>query len=301
MSNRVNLSARDRSLLRLLSLTPATTRLLLRASAAFDDGPFADERRLRERLMVLGEAGFVRSWPAASGSRGLANVYKLTPLGFEILNGVEAVKPPRTFFTEVSPSLFDHTMRLAEVIVEVTRACHARRVTIERFYRENELTFKAGDEQTQPDCFVRLRAGGRFFNLAFEIDNSTESLDSPAANSVRRKLATYQAYQDRLLTQWLAGGRNWERPRFRVVFLTRAVERAYHILWFASELARNKSRHLVYAATHESFVTDGDPLHAPIFLDHLGGWQSLIDEHPTATYRKTPVRLPRPVNSPMFT
>lgn len=301
MSNRINLSARDRSLLKLLSRTLCTTRLLLRASESFDDGPFADERRLRERLTALGDAGLLRSWPTAAGSRGLRNLYKLTPLGFEIVYGAETAKPPRAFFAETPPSLFDHTLRLAEVIVEVMRACHARRVAIERFYRENELSLTAGDEATRPDCFVRLRAGGRFFNLAFEIDNSTESLNSPAANSVRRKLATYQAYQERVLSQWLAGGRGWDRPRFRVVFLARTVERAHHILWYAAEVARNKSRRLIFAATHESFVTESEPLHSPIFLDHFGGWQSLIDLNPSARYIKTPVRLSRPVNSPIFT
>ncbi len=37
MSNRINLSPRDLSLLRILSWTPATTKLLLRASDAFED------------------------------------------------------------------------------------------------------------------------------------------------------------------------------------------------------------------------------------------------------------------------
>lgn len=171
------------------------------------------------------------------------------------------------------------------------------RVKIERFIRENELALKAGDRQVQPDCFFRLGTSGRFFNLAFEIDNSMASIESYAVNSIRQKLTTYQAYQDRVLSQWNAGGKQWERPRLRVVFLTRSVERAYHILTYASESAANKSRRLVYAATYDSFVTNGEPLHAPIFLDHLGNWQSLIDLHPSAPYNKMPVRLTRPVDS----
>ena len=149
----------------------------------------------------------------------------------------------------------------------------------------------------QPDCFFRLMAGRKAFNLAFEIDNSTESLDSRSASSVRQKLTTYHAYQELVLSQWVAAGKTWEQPRFRVVFLTQSDERAQHILSLAAETARNKSRRLVYAATHDSYVTAGDPLHAPLFLDHRGEWQSLVDLHPTASYRKTPVRLARPVES----
>ena len=293
----MSLSPRDRSLLRLLSWTPATTALLLRASVTFDGDPFSDERRLRERLQALVEAGIVRSWGAAQAGGGLQNYYKLTPLGFECLYGTEAPQPTRAFFSEVSPSLFEHTFRLAEVIVETVRACHARRVTINRFIRENELTFTAGQEQVQPDCFFRLAIGGRGFNVAFEIDMSTESLDSHATSSIRQKLATYDAYQELVLSQWRSAGKTWERPRFRVVFLTRTVERAYHILSLAAETTRNKSQRLVYAATLESYVTADDPLHTPLLLDHRGNWQSLVDLHPTASYRKTPVRLSRPVES----
>jgi hypothetical protein len=286
-------------MLRLLSWTPATTALLLRPSSTYDGGGFTDERRLRERLQALCEAGYVRSWCTAHAGGGLQNYYKLTPLGFDRVCGSDAQQPPRAFFSEVSPSLFEHTFRLAEAIVETVRACHLRRVTIERFVRENELAFIAGNAQVQPDCFFRLTTCGKFFNIAFEIDNSTESIDSYAASGIRHKLAVYGAYQELILSQWLTGGRAWERPRFRVVFLTQTVERAYHILSFAAETTQDSSRRLVYATTNESYVTESDRLHAPIFLDHFGDWNSLVDLHPTASYLRTPVRLVRPVESPL--
>ena len=143
----------------------------------------------------------------------------------------------------------------------------------------------------QPDCFCRLTASGRTFNLAFEIDESTESLDSHAVNSVRKKLVTYHGYQDMILSQWLKQGKRWDRPRLRVIFLTRTVERAYHILALAAETNRQPSRRLVYAATQDTFVSDPDPLFAPIFVNHFGNWQSLIDLHPSAPFRKATVRL----------
>ena len=70
-----------------------------------------------------------------------------------------------------------------------------------------------------------------------------------------------------------------------------------HILSFAAETTANKSRRLIYAATQESYVTAADPLHAPIFLDHFGSWQSLLDPHPTAAFERKPVRLTRPMDS----
>jgi hypothetical protein len=292
MSNRVTLSPRDRSLLRLLDWTPATTALLLDASRAFEGGqPFTDDRRLRERLTALAGGGLVRAWPSAHPGGGLQNYYKISPVGFAALYGPDVELPPRAFFAELAPSTFRHTLRLAEAIVAVVKASHARRVEIVRFYRENELTLEVGPERLQPDCFVRLAASGKTFSFAFEIDTSQESLDSPASNGVRRKLTLYHAYQNRLLSSWLAGGKTWERPRFRVVFLTASVVRAYHILALSRRIQAHPSRRLVYAAPHDAFVTDADPLFAPLFLDHVGHWQSLLDLHPTAAFVKAPVRI----------
>ena len=207
MSNRITLSPRDHALLKLLSRTPATTALLLDASRAFEDGPFLDDRRLRERLSALAGEGLVRAWSSAHPGGGLTNYYKLTPAGFTTIYGTEAELPPRAFFAELAPSTFRHTLRLAEAIVAVVIAAHARHVEIVNLYRENELTLEVGENRLQPDCFVRLAAGGKTSSFAFEIDTSQESLDSPASNSVRHKLTLYHAYQNRLLASWLAGGK----------------------------------------------------------------------------------------------
>jgi hypothetical protein len=295
MANSVILSARDLALLKLLSWTPATTPLLLRASVAFEGQPFTDERRLRERLQTLCHVGFVRSWSTAHAGGGLQNYYKLTPAGFERFYGPEAQPPPRAFFGEISPALFEHTIRLAEVIIETLRACFTSRIEIVRFFRENELTFAVGKEQVQSDCFWRLVYGGKPFNVAFEIDQSTEPLDSNAANSIRTKLRIYDAYQEALLFDWRAGGKTWERPRFRVAFLTRSIERAYHILALARSIAENKSRRLILAATAETFIADPDCIRSPIFLDHDGHFRAFVDLHPSAHPGRPPVRIPHHV------
>ncbi|HEX3148471.1 MAG TPA: hypothetical protein VHR66_10330 [Gemmataceae bacterium] len=283
-------------MLRLLCWTPASTALLHRASPTFDGGGFIDERRLRERLQSLQQAKIVRTWPMAQAGGGLQNYYKLTPLGFAFVGGRAAAQPSRAFFAEVSPSLLFHTFRLAEVIVETLRACHANHIHIDRFFGENGLSIVAGDRQVQPDCFFRLRSEGRSFNLAIEIDNSTASVDSHAVNSIRQKLTTYNAYQELVLNQWHQAGKSWERPRFRVVFLTPSDARAHNILALAAEGATRRARRLVYAATFDVFVADPDRLSAPIFLDHFGHWQSLVDLHPEVSPVKPPVRLSRLVD-----
>ncbi len=299
MSNRISLiTPRDRSLLRLLSWTPATTALLHDASQSFDGGPFQDDRRLRERLAALAREGFVRSWGSAFAGGGLQNYYKITPAGFAMLHGPEVPLPARAYFAEIAPSHFAHTLRLAESVVTVVSASHARDITIERFYRENELVLSVGEDRLQPDCFLRLSSGGRTFSFAFEIDTSQESIDSPAASSIRRKVCLYHAYQNQLLESWRASGKAWEPPRFRVVFLTATVVRAYHILAFTRKIQTYPTRRLVYAAAQDAFVSDEVPLTAPLFLDHFGQWQALVDPHPTAQFLKTPVRLNHLMDSP---
>lgn len=291
MANTVSLSARDVSLLTLLSWTPATTSLLFRARVTFAGDLFPDERRLRERLQTLSAVGLARSWSTAHAGGGLQKYYKLTPLGFERLFGPEAQKPPRGFFVEISPSLFEHTLNLAAVIVETICAAHAGRVSVERLFRENELTFSVGSDHVQPDCFVRFGFGGKPFNVSFEIDQGTESLESNAENSIRTKLRIYDAYQDALLSEWRAAGKTWECPRFRLAFITPSVDRVHHILATAARMTCNGKRRLAFAATRDSYLTESDPLRSPIFLDHTGQWQSLVDLHPTSPHRKEPVRL----------
>ena len=295
MTHPVILTDRDRAILRLLSWTPATTVLLLRASSTFAGGPFPDERRLRERLQALAQAGFLRSWGAVPTGGGLQNYYKLTPAGFQALHGSDIELPPRAFLAEIAPSFFEHTLQLAEVIVETVRAAHMSHVVINRFHRENDLTFTVGDEQVQPDCFFGFTAGHKQFHCAFEIDLSTETVDSPSFKSIRRKLLTYDAYQTLLLAQWHENGKAWQRPRFRVAFFTRSIERAYHILAVAKRVAVFKSRRLIYAATLDSFLRATDPLRTPIFIDHYGHWHALVELHPSARATFEPVRLPSSV------
>jgi hypothetical protein len=295
------LSPRDRDLLLLLDRTPATTPLIVKASTTFTGGSYGNERRARERLQQLSHAGLVRSWKVGQPSGAVTNCYKLTPSGFATLRGEETAPPPRAYFSEIPLSRVEHTLTLAEIIVHTLVSAHRQSVEVAKFHRENELTLAVGQYVQQPDCHFQLSTGGKAFNLLFEIDRSTESVDSFAEQSIRQKLLGYEAYQDMVMQQWRDGGGQGIRPAFRVVFLTVSVQRAYHILSVARELARNPHRRLCYAATYATFLADEKAVCEPLFLDHFGGWQALVNVHPSSTFLREPVRLPTRVqNRPLL-
>lgn len=297
MTNRLILSARDEALLRLLDRTPATTMLLLKASETFAGEPFRDERRVRERLQTLADHHFLRTFPASEGVGGPVNWYKLTAEGYRALHGPDAELPHRSRFEAIAPSRFQHTQALAEIIVQTFVAAHRNRTDIPFCCGDGEAVLEVGVQKYRPDCFFQFSQSSRRFNVYFEIDQSTESLDSHAEQSIRTKLTHYEACQDLFWHWWKDQDERGARPYFRAVFLTRSQDRANHILWLARESARNADRHLVYAATQAAFLAEPRALHAPLFLDHHGRWQALVNLHPTANYVRTPVRLTRPVTT----
>jgi hypothetical protein len=295
MSHNVSLGKRDLALLGLLEMTPATAVMVRRASVTFGDEPFHDERRVRERLQTLGDAGLVRGFPAAASSGGLMHYYRLTSAGFRTLHPEADQAPARTLVTEVAPSRIVHALATAEVIVQTLAACHAARVNVLKFHGDGRLTLTAGEYRAQPDCHFQLQHSGMLFNVLFEIDNATEPLDSPREQSIRSKLLGYEAYQDWVLAGWREQATPEPRPAFRVVFLTRGVHRAHHILWLARRCARNLDRRLVYAATQDEYLAEARAVTTPLFNDHHGGWQSLVNLHPSGLFLRAPVRLSPPV------
>ncbi|MBC7821287.1 MAG: replication-relaxation family protein [Planctomycetaceae bacterium] len=296
MTNTVILSARDLSLLRLLAHTPATTTLILKASETFTGEPFHDDRRVRERLQTLAESGLIRAFPATHGVGGPINWYKLTAEGYRTVHGAEATLPHRSRFEAIPPSRFHHTQVIAEVIVHSLVAAHRDRCTVPFFYGEGEARIDIVSHTFYPDCFFQFALAGKQFNIYFEIDQSTESIDSNAEQSIRTKLLNYEAYQDSLVAWWKGQGKRGKRPFFRAVFLTRSQERAYHILWLTQTCARNADRHLVYAATQDAYLTESRVLQSPLFIDHHGRWHSLVNLHPSSNFHRAPVRLSQPVS-----
>ena len=225
------LSPRDIAILQLLNKTPATTDLILKASVTFPDEPFRDARRVREKLQTLVESNLVRAFPATQGVGGPVNWYKLTKDGFLVLHGSDRTLPHRSRFEAISPSRFAHTATTAEIIVHTLVAAHMHRIETTRFHSDGELVLESGEARQIPDCHFGFECAGRFFNVLFEIDNSTEPLNSVRLQSIRSKLQGYEAYQDSIWHGWKQAGEQGSRPYFRVIFLTKFVERALHILW----------------------------------------------------------------------
>ena len=295
MSHVVLLSKRDLEVLGLLEMTPATAAHLRQASATFSEEPFRDERRVRERMLALSNAGFVQSFPAAVAGGGLRHYYRLTVAGYRVLHPDRDQAPGRMIVAEISPSRFQHAMATADVIVHTLVSCHAARVQILQYHGDGQLTLGVGEYRQQPDCHFQLGHGGRVFNLLFEIDNATEPLDSLREQSIRSKLLGYESYQDWVLRVWRDHGRQEPRPAFRVVFLTRGVNRANHMLWLARQCARNKDRRLVYAATQDAYLGTPCAVTDPLLNDHHGQWRALCDAQPSSAFRREPVRLSPPL------
>lgn len=295
MSQGIILSKRDVALLAILEMAPLTAAQIRKASVTFGDEPFRDDRRVRERMQSLGDAGFVKNWPAAVAGGGLMHYYRLTIAGFRTLHPDGDVAPARTLISEIAPSRFQHALATADVIVHTLVAAHVARVRVAKFHGDGKLTLEAGEYRQQPDCHFQFESGGKTFNVLFEVDNATEPLDSRREQSLRSKLLGYECYQDWVLRNWRAHGSGGERPLFRVVVLTKGATRAQHILWLARACARNPDRHLCYAATQDAFLANPLAVTSPVLNDHHGGWQSLVNLHPTSRFLREPIRLSPPL------
>lgn len=298
MSQAVVLSKRDLALLRLFDLIPATALQIRKASITFGDEPFKDERRVRERLQTLGDAGLVRSFPAAISGGGAMSYYRLTNEGYRAAFPEAADEPPRSSLTEIAPSRLRHAMVTADAIVHTLVACHERGVRVQRTLGDGRLTLSIGEHRQQPDFHMQLAFAGRIFNVVFEIDNATEPLDSLREQSIRTKILGYETYQDWVLHSWKQSGLLGPRPAFRVVFLTTGAGRANHILWLAHDLARNKDRRLVYATTQDEYLNEPHASTSPFLNDHHGQWQALVDPQPSSKFQREPVRLTPPIAVP---
>lgn len=295
MTQGVAFSPRDLALLRLLAATPATAAQIRKASVTFEGEPFRDERRVRERMQALADSGQVRSWSAALPGGGLMAYYRLTLDGFRTACPNAAEAPPRQSLQEIAPSRFRHAMATADAIVQTLAASHARGVRVLRLLGDGQLTLEVGEHRQQPDFHVQLGFVGRTFNLVFEIDNATEPIDSRREQSIRTKIDGYETYHEWVLRLWKEAGRRGPRPTFRVVFLTTSSQRALHILWLARERTRNPPRRLVYAATQDAYLGHPQAVTAPLFNDHQGQWQALVDPQPSSPFLRAPVRLSPPV------
>jgi hypothetical protein len=288
----VRLTERDHDILRLLDRTPASSALVLKASPCFAES-FEDLRRVRERMQALADGGWVRSSPMATTSRRAANWHRLTPDGFRLLYGADAVLPHRTMFLPMPPSRQEHTLWLAEVVVQTMVAAEQSLLTIHDYRRENSVVLSLGSETLKPDGSMQLQTcEGRPFNFFIELDNGTEPVRSPQhRQSIERKIRFYERLQDAVLVKWKSSDRSKPPPRYRVLFFMRSTERMKHILATAGQLAGNPDRKLCLGVSVAEYLSDPNPLRSPIALDHHGKWNGIVAEQYDARYLREPIRL----------
>lgn len=257
---------RDRDILAALDLVPLTVPQLLKMSGTFER-PFTSERRIRERLQKMTEAGWLLHWPYATAGPGAPHYYKLSKIGFALIHGEHAIAPTKRAFQPVGLLKQAHTLALADFMVHTSVAAHRLGCRIGNVYRENTLKIQAGEDSLYPDnTFQIVAPDGKEFNFFLEIDCSTERIRSTKdAESWERKLRIYDRWQNRSTT----------RARVLIVAV-RDSDRIKHILEAAARITENPHRSLFYGVTLPAYLAEPDSLTSPCFRDHRSNPVSLV-------------------------
>ena len=144
-------------------------------------------RRVLGRLVRVGL--LLRLDRRVGGIRGgsAGYVYAASPLGHRLLDG----DGPRRRFNEPSATFVNHTLAIAQVVVDVTDRQHTKELEILR--REPEprcwrsFTSTSGRQIVRPDLFVALGVGEYEHHWFVEMDLGTETL--------QRRIAKCQQYE----------------------------------------------------------------------------------------------------------
>lgn len=270
-----HLTERDLQVLLALDRCPLTAMQILKISVTFPL-PFHSSRSVHERLQKLRHAGWVQRWPYATASAGGSpHYYRLTPLGYQLLHGQAAEPPTKRHFSELALVQQRHTFYLAEFVVHTAVAAHRAGHRLARFYRENTLRLDVDGYLLLPDCAFEIHSpGSPQFNFLAELDNSTETVESPKdAQAWQRKILAYDRLQQRV-----------HPHRFRVLILTtRSRERLTHILTAAARFVSNPQRRLFLGAYLPEYLAHEDALSQPCFRDHTGKGLLLVPPAPPTT------------------
>jgi len=258
---RRHLTDRDVEILEALNRCPLTVIQLLKLSRTFPGQPFTSVRSVQDRLQKLRQAGWVQSWPYAFVSRGGApDYYRLTLLGFRLLEGETTPPPAKRHFSEIHIARHHHTHSLTEFVVHTLVAAHRRGLFLKNLYRENTLALRVDGDTAYPDSVFEIHTrDGRQFNFLVELDNGTERVRSDKdTESWQKKIRRYNVLQDR----------NYP-DRFRVlVVCTRCSGRLRSILKLAAEHATNPQRALIYGVHLDEYLNQPDALCHPCFRNH---------------------------------
>ncbi len=249
---------RDLDILAALERFPLTAFQLLTLSKTFSQ-PFTDERRVRERLQVLVAAKRIRQFRYAIAGPGSPAYYLLSPEGYALLRGPDALPPSKRAFSELSVSRQAHAFYLAEFLVHFIVQARVQEHTLLEYEREHLCALQCDEDTIHPDAGFQLRLkSGAYFRYYLEIDNSTERVRSTAVpDAWERKLRLYERYAATCA------------ERFRVlVVTTKSEERLRHILRVSGELLANKQKSLVCGTFLPRFLSTANALEVPCFLDH---------------------------------
>lgn len=265
----VLVTPRDKEILQALEHVPLTVGQLRAISQTFRQ-PFQTEQRVRERMQRLVQAGRVRQWPYATLGHRAPNYYTLSPEGYRLLHGHEALLPRPGFFHAVAVSRQEHTRRLADFLVNTIVSAYQTGVALKDFKRENSLCLAAGDENLYPDSAFRLiLPTGQEFSFLVELDRSTERVWSTLdADSWERKVLLYNLVQDH------------SPRRFRVLVVTTGnAARLSHILDLAGERTTDPKRSLFCGITLSNYLAEAAPLTNPCLLNHRGEHVPLLKHY----------------------
>lgn len=256
---------RDMDLLAALERSPLTVQQLLKLSATFAY-PFTSERRVQERLQRLVIAGRIRQWFYATAGRGALSYYTLSPLGFRLLHGDDAVLPSRFRFGPVGVARQGHVRALADTVVHLLVAADQAGMAVQHFFPENHLQLQIGTESLYPDTAFDLLLPDRTYHYFIELDNCSETIYSnELSESWQQKISFYERLQDETA------------ERFRVLAVTTGQERRIdHILQCAAQHARNPRRCTIYGTTLTTFLNEKNPLTNPCFRNHAGKSIALV-------------------------
>ncbi len=254
---RRHLTDRDAEILLAIDRCPLTPAQLLKLSVTFTQF-FQSLRSVQERLQKMRDAGWVRPWPYATMSAGGSPLYsRLTPLGYALLHGRDSPPPTKRHFSEIALAHQRHTFALAEFIVHTVVSAHHSSLRMARFYRENTLRMNIDGTPLLPDCAFELHAPDRRqYNFVVELDNSTESIESPKYDkNWQQKIVAYDRLQERS-----------QPHRFRVlVITTRSRARLDHILAAAAQHAANPQRRLFLGAPPPAYLAQPPAVAFPCF------------------------------------
>ena len=249
-------------LLRAIELLSPTSEQLQKWSQRFDQ-PFTDVQFVRRRLRRLRAAGLVRDWPLVIASCGtLPHYYKLTPDGFRMLYGHDAIASRKRAFAPIGLARHEHTKALADFIVHIAVGAHQCGVQFADPYPENAYCLQVGGEALWFDWRFRLRTPSGSYAFNVELDCSTETIVSLAeTDTVARKIrlidaadAQYDAFDPR---------------RSVTIFVTtRSDQRMRNILRAAATIVRNPRRALIYGIYLPHCLATEQPLMSRCFSDN---------------------------------